>query len=63
MDQLLHIVQLVKDNGPAYGSAALAILGALKVIARYTPFTWDDKILDTIEAPVNYVIGLFGKKE
>lgn len=43
--------------------AVLAVIGGLKVIARYTPFEADDKILEAIEKPVLFVAGLLGKKK
>lgn len=33
-------------------SAVFTILGALKVIARYTPWKWDDVVLDFLDFPV-----------
>lgn len=44
-------------------AALFMVIGGLKVIARYTPFTWDDKVLETIEKPLKAIANLFGKKE
>ena len=33
-------------------SALFTIIGALKVIARYTPWKWDDLILDFLDLPM-----------
>ena len=33
-------------------SALFTIIGALKVIARYTPWKWDDVILDFLDLPM-----------
>ena len=35
--------------------AVLAIIGGLKVLARYTKADWDDKLLEKIEAPLRLV--------
>lgn len=31
--------------------AILAIVGGLKVIARYTPWHWDDRMFEILESP------------
>jgi len=36
---------------PEILEAVLAILGGLKLISRYTPWKWDDKIFEAAEAP------------
>jgi len=33
-------------------SAIFTVIGALKVIARYTPWKWDDLILDFVDFPM-----------
>lgn len=33
-------------------SAVFTIIGALKVIARYTPWKWDDHALDLLDLPL-----------
>lgn len=40
-------------------SAVFTIIGALKVIARYTPWKWDDRVLDLLDLPLR----LLRKKE
>ena len=48
---------------PSVLQAAVAIVGALKIVARYTPFEWDDKVLDFVLKPIDFLIGLFGPKQ
>jgi len=36
-------------------SALFTIIGALKVIARYTPWKWDDLILDFLDLPMRFL--------
>ena len=44
--------------------AILAILGSLKVVARYTKTDWDDKIIEKCEAPLKWILALLpGKKK
>ena len=32
-------------------SSIFTLIGALKVLARFTPWKWDDKVLDIISCP------------
>jgi hypothetical protein len=34
--------------------SALMILGVLRIISRYTPFKWDDKLFSYLEWPVRF---------
>lgn len=61
MDIMNFLTALQGSSGDIL-SATLMIIGGLKVIARYTPFTWDDKALEVVEAPVVYVANFFKKK-
>lgn len=36
-------------------TSILAIVGGLKVLARYTPWQWDDKIFAVLESPVKWL--------
>jgi hypothetical protein len=63
MEHLISIYQFVMAHGLDILGACLTVLGGLKVIARYTSFTWDDKAIETLEKPVKVVIGLLPKKE
>lgn len=38
-------------SAPEHITAALAVIGGLKVFARYTKWTWDDKVLSVLEWP------------
>lgn len=37
-------------------TAALAVIGGLKVFARYTKWTWDDKLLSVLEWPFKKIL-------
>lgn len=41
--------------------AILAIVGGLKVFARYTKWTWDDKALETVERVAKTALSIFKK--
>ena len=60
MDFLKHVLTFVSD--PVFWVNVLAAIGALKVLARYTPTTWDDKVLSVIEWLPTKLIGLLVKK-
>lgn len=53
-----HILSILPD----LLTAALAILGGLKVIARYTSTEADDKVLSAIEKPFQYALDFFRRK-
>jgi hypothetical protein len=53
-----HILSVLPD----VLTACLAVLGGLKVLARYTPTEADDRILDAIEKPFQYVLDFFRRK-
>jgi hypothetical protein len=44
------------------GGALLAILGGLKILARYTKTEADDKVLAAIEAPIKALLSFLGRK-
>ncbi len=35
-------------------TSLLAILGGLRVLARYTPWKWDDKLFVILESPAKW---------
>lgn len=39
---------------PEIVTAILASIGGLKVVARYTPWKWDDTVLEKVEKPVKW---------
>ncbi len=47
---------------PEVATACLAILGGLKVIARYTSTEADDKVLAAIEKPFQLALDFFRRK-
>lgn len=38
------------------------LIGGLKIISRYTPWSWDDALLSKIEAPIRFIAGIFRKQ-
>ena len=53
-----HLLSIAAD----VATAVLAILGGLKVLARYTSTEADDKVLAAIEAPIRALLSFFGRK-
>lgn len=52
------IIAFLTANYLDIGTAVLAILGGLKIIARYTKTKVDDKVIDVIEYPLVKLLGL-----
>lgn len=59
-DLLAKGLELLTQGGVVVG-ALLAILGGLKVLARYTSSEADDKVLEKVENALIYVRDLLGK--
>lgn len=59
METLFNILKYA----PEALTALLAILGGLKVFARYTKSEADDKILEKAEAGLNFALKLFKKSD
>lgn len=55
MDILFQIYAFLSTQGPDIVAAIFMVLGGLKVIARYTPFQWDDKALEVAERPIAFL--------
>ena len=51
------------SNVPEILEAVLAAIGALKILSRYTPWKWDDKLFGAAEAPLKKVAKFFPKKK
>lgn len=51
----MDILHQILDKGPDVLLALLAVIGGLKVIARYTPFEWDDHALELAEKPLQFL--------
>lgn len=51
------------ENFLEIAQAVLAAVGALKVVARYTPWQWDDRALEFCEKPLSLVLNFFKPKE
>lgn len=58
----MEYLNLILNALPDVCQALLAILGGLKLISRYTPWEWDDKVLGVVEAPLVWVASVFKKK-
>jgi hypothetical protein len=53
----MHLLSIAGD----VATALLAILGGLKVLARFTSTTADDKVLDAIEKPIRSLLSFLKK--
>ena len=56
------IFRFCMEDLPRIIQAVLAILGGLKLISRYTPWSWDDHVLDKVEVPVKWLLDKLPKK-
>jgi hypothetical protein len=54
----MHLLSIAGD----VATALLAILGGLKVLARYSKTEADDKILAAIEAPIKAALSFLSRK-
>jgi len=43
------------SNVPEIMEAMLAVLGGMRILSRYTPWKWDDKMFEAAEKPVKKV--------
>lgn len=41
--------KFITEDLPQIVQAILTIVGALKILSRYTPWKWDDKLFDMVE--------------
>jgi len=57
------IFRFLMEDAPKIAQACLAILGGLKIIAYYTPWQGDDKLIEKLEAPVKFVASKLMKKK
>ncbi len=57
----METIYYLMEHAPGWLEAGLAILGGLKLFARYTKSEWDDKILAKIEGSVLYANNLAKK--
>jgi hypothetical protein len=44
-------------------AAILALIGSLKILARYTKWEWDDKAFAAAEKPVKLLVNFLQKKD
>jgi len=64
MEVLAQIYSFLSSQGFSdILSAVFMVIGGLKVIARYTPFKWDDQLLAAVEAPLVFLRDLKKPKE
>lgn len=61
MEVILQVWAFLSSEGLDILVGLLAGLGALKAIARYTAWEWDDKALEFIEKPLVLVRDLIKK--
>jgi hypothetical protein len=57
---LSQILELL-SQGYDVAVGLLAGVGALKILARYTPWKWDDKVLAIVEKPLSLLRDLLGR--
>jgi hypothetical protein len=58
--ELSSLFELAQQGSIVIG-ALLAILGGLKVLARYTKSQADDRVLEVIEKPLKLIAEVLGK--
>jgi len=58
----MEIILEIIDKAPDILVAFLAIVGGLKLFARYTKWTWDDRALEQAERIAKIALSLFKKK-
>ncbi len=61
MDLIQQILQYLQPASDI-AFAILAVIGGLKVVARYTPWKGDDAFLEKIEKPIQYIANLLRRK-
>lgn len=55
-------MEILSDIG-TIAQAVLAIIGGCKIISRYTPWKWDDKIFDKAEGIVKKITSILPNKK
>ena len=58
-----ELMRFAMEDAPRILEACLAVIGGLKVMARYTPWKWDDKLMDKAEKPVKWVAEKMPKRK
>lgn len=53
---LQEIYRFISEDLPKIAQAILMIVGALKVLSRYTPMKWDDHLFDKVELPLQWLL-------
>ena len=56
-------LRFAMEEGPRIAEAMLAVLGGMKILARYTPWKWDDKLFDKAEEYAKKAFSYFPKKK
>ena len=46
-------IKFITEDLPIIVQNIFMVVGALKVLSRYTPWKWDDKIFEFFEIPFN----------
>ena len=63
MSEILAVYNFIVSQGPDILVGLLAGLGALKILADVSPWTWDEKALAQIEKALNLVKNILPKKK
>ncbi len=58
-----HLLDFLLNEAPKYAQAFLMLVGGLGVVARYTPWKWDDRFFRGLEAPAKAMVKLFPRKK
>ena len=51
------------EEGPRIAEACLAVVGGMRILARYTPWKWDDKCFEAVEKWAKKAVSWLPKKK
>lgn len=57
-NSIWNVIVFIWDYAYPIAETSFLIIGALKVISRYTPWKWDDKVLTILEKPALWLTQL-----
>lgn len=57
-----QISDFITNDLPQILQALLSVVGGLKLMSRYTPWAWDDRLLEAVEKPLKRVRAILPKK-
>lgn len=56
------LLDFLLNDMPKIAQSFLIVVGGLNIIARYTPWQWDDKFFSALEKPARALVKWFPKK-